>query len=50
MAGYLAMRIEGGYLDYNAVVTKYHQFKEDIDFILASDKYIISKDGTVTKI
>lgn len=37
MAGYLAMRIEKGALDYVAVVTKYPQFKNDIDEILIND-------------
>lgn len=31
MAKYLARRIFGGHLDYNAVVAKYPQFKTDID-------------------
>ncbi|MDD5935545.1 MAG: hypothetical protein PUC65_08320 [Clostridiales bacterium] len=39
MAGYLAMRIEKGKLDYTAVVTKYPQFKADIDEILINDGY-----------
>lgn len=37
MAVYLAMRIEIGKLDYTAVVTKYPQFKSDIDAILVAD-------------
>lgn len=37
MVGYLAMRIEDGKLDYLAVVTKYPQFKSDIDAILVAD-------------
>lgn len=37
MAGYLAMRIEKGALDYKIVVTKYPQFKNDIDEILIND-------------
>jgi hypothetical protein len=37
MAAYLAMRIEEGKLDYKAVVTKYPQFKSDIDAILVAD-------------
>ncbi|MGM0971696.1 MAG: hypothetical protein ACQEW2_02430 [Bacillota bacterium] len=37
MAAYFAMRIEDGKLDYTAVVTKYPQFKEDIDLILVAD-------------
>jgi hypothetical protein len=39
MAGYLAMRIELGKLDYTAVVTKYPQFKSEIDEILINDGY-----------
>lgn len=37
MAGYLAMRIEEGKLDYIAVTTRYPQFKTDIDTILIND-------------
>lgn len=37
MAAYFAMRIEEGKLDYTAVVTKYPQFKSDIDAILVAD-------------
>ena len=39
MAGYLAMRIETGKLDYVAVVTRYPQFKADIDTILINDGF-----------
>ena len=39
MAGYLAMRIEAGKLGYVAVVTRYPQFKEDIDEILSNDGF-----------
>lgn len=39
MAGYLAMRIEAGKLDYVAVVTRYPQFKSDIDTILINDGF-----------
>jgi hypothetical protein len=39
MAAYLAMRIEAGKLDYAAVVTKYPQFKAEIDEILIADGY-----------
>lgn len=39
MATYLAMRIEQGALDYKAVVTKYAQFKNDIDTILIADGF-----------
>lgn len=39
MAGYLAMRIEQGKLDYVAVTTLYPQFKASIDEILINDGY-----------
>ena len=39
MAGYLAMRIEAGKLDYVAVVVRYPQFKADIDMILINDGF-----------
>ena len=39
MAGYLAMRIEAGKLDYVSVVERYPQFKVDIDTILVNDGY-----------
>ena len=44
LAGYLAMRIKSGNLNYNAVIAKYPQFKEDINLILGSDRYIVSQD------
>ena len=37
MAAYFAMRIMDGKLDYKAVVTKYPQFKEDIELILVAE-------------
>ena len=37
MAKYLAMRIKAGKLDYDEVVAKYPQFKDEIDRILAED-------------
>lgn len=39
MAAYLAMRIEIGKLNYTAVVTKYPQFKAEIDEILINDGF-----------
>ena len=39
MAGYLAMRIEAGKLDYAAVIARYPQFKADIDTILINDGF-----------
>ena len=35
MARYLAQRIKEGKLDYDEVIKKYPQFKEEIDRILA---------------
>jgi hypothetical protein len=37
MAVYFSMRIMDRALDYKAVVTKYPQFKEDIDAILVAE-------------
>lgn len=37
MAVYLAQRIMEGKLDYKAVVTKYPQYKNDIDSILVAE-------------
>lgn len=34
MAEYLAMRISGGHLKYEDVVTKFPQFKDEIDIEL----------------
>jgi len=39
MAGYLAMRVELGKLDYTLVVAKYPQFKDEIDTILIADGF-----------
>jgi hypothetical protein len=39
MAVYFAQRIELGKLDYKAVVTRYPQYKSDIDDILVADGY-----------
>jgi|GEM_PF-2117168 len=39
MVAYLAMRIEQRALDYAAVVSRYPQFKNDIDIILVADRY-----------
>lgn len=37
MVVYLAQRIMDGKLDYKAVVTKYPQYKTDIDAILVAE-------------
>ena len=39
MEAYLASRIKLGKLDYLAVVTRYPQFKTDIDTILINDGF-----------
>ncbi|WP_455714684.1 hypothetical protein [Anaerosporobacter sp.] len=49
MAEWLAGRIELGKLNYNAVVAKYQEFKNDINSHLSIDNYIVNDDGTVTK-
>lgn len=49
MAAYLAMRIEQGMLNYNAVMQRYSKYKNDIDDILVADGYTVNEDGTVTK-
>jgi hypothetical protein len=50
MAAYFAMRMEKGKLNYNVVVKKYPEYKEEIDLILTSDGYEVETDGSVTKI
>lgn len=47
MAAYFALRIEKGKLSYSAVIKRYGMYKDDIDFILASDGYIIVDDTAV---
>ena len=49
MAAYLAKRIKLGKLNYNTVVARYPEYKEDIDLILVTDGYTINPDGTVTQ-
>lgn len=39
MAAYFAMRIEKGKLNYKAVVSKYPQYKDEIDEILVADGF-----------
>lgn len=52
MAGYIAMRLEAGRMNYNTIfaITKYKQFQDDVDFILAADGYKVRADGTVVKV
>ncbi|MGN8818542.1 hypothetical protein ACTNEN_09510 [Oribacterium sp. HCP28S3_H8] len=49
MAAYLAMRIEGGHLNYTKVISKYPQYKDAIDEILLLDGYTVNSDGTIKK-
>lgn len=49
MPEWLAGRIELGKLNYNDVVTKYKEFRNDIDTQLNNDNYIVNADGTITK-
>ena len=49
MAAYFAMRLEKGKLNYNQVVAKYPQFKDEIDAILEADGYEVYEDGSVHK-
>ena len=37
MAGYLAMRIIKGMLNYKEVIMRYPEYKEEIDFILKAE-------------
>lgn len=37
MAKYLALRIKAGKLDYDEVIAKYPQYKEEIDRILGKE-------------
>ena len=39
MQNYFAMRIEAGKLNYTVVITRYPQFKVDIDTILVNDGF-----------
>ena len=50
MGAYFAMRLEKGKLNYNTVVQKYPEFKEDIDLIILADGYEVLENGTVREI
>ena len=49
MAAYFAMRLEKGKLNYNDVIARYPQFKDEIDQIIAEDGYIVDENGNVVK-
>ena len=50
MVKYFIMRLEDGKINYNRVVEKYPQYKDEIDLILSVDGYVINEDGTVVKV
>ena len=50
MVKYFAMRLEDGKINYNRVVEKYPQYKDEIDSILSADGYVVDKDGMVAKV
>ena len=50
MVKYFIMRLEDGKINYNIVVEKYPQYKDEIDLILSIDEYVVNEDGTVTKL
>ena len=50
MVKYFIMRLEDGKINYNRVVEKYPQYKDEIDLILSVDGYVINEDGVVTKL
>ena len=50
MVKYFIMRLEDGKINYNRVVEKYPQYKDEIDLILSVDGYVINEDGMVTKL
>ena len=50
MVKYFVMRLEDGKINYNRVVEKYPQCKDEIDLILSVDGYVINEDGMVVKV
>lgn len=50
MEKYLAHRIEGGHLDYSAVVKRYPKYKKEIDRILTEEgyQYLIVNGNEIT--
>ena len=50
MVKYLIMRLEDGKINYDRVVEKYPQYKDEIDLILSVDGYVVNEDGTVVKV
>ena len=50
MVKYLIMRLEDGKINYDRVVEKYPQYKDEIDSILSVDGYAVDKDGTVVRV
>ena len=50
MVKYFIMRLEEGKINYDRVVEKYPQYKDEIDSILSVDGYVVNGDGTVVKV
>ena len=50
MVKYLIMRLEDGKINYDRVVEKYPQYKDEIDLILSADGYVVDKDGMVVRV
>lgn len=50
MVKYFIMRLEDGKINYNRVLEKYPQYKDEIDLILSADGYVVNEDGTVVKV
>lgn len=49
MVKYFIMRLEDGKINYNRVLVKYPQYKDEIDLILSADGYVVNEDGMVVK-
>lgn len=50
MVKYFIMRLEDGKINYNRVLEKYPQYKDEIDLILSADGYVVNEDGMVEKV
>lgn len=50
MVKYFIMRLEDKKINYNRVVKKYPQYKDEIDSILSADGYAVNEDGIAVKV
>jgi len=50
MVKYFIMRLEDGKINYNRVLGKYPQYKDEIDLILSADGYVVNEAGMVAKV